>query len=45
MYGTYALFQIRQMPMQISMMKKRHYVTCCHVSAHVLPRQRPQNAY
>ena len=25
--------------------KKRHYVTCCHVSAHVLPRQRPRNAY
>ena len=24
--------------------KKRHYVTCCHVSAHVLPRQRPRAA-
>ena len=34
MYGTYALFQIRQMPMQISMTKK---TSLCHV----LPRQRP----
>ena len=37
MYGTYALFQIRQMPMQISMTKK---TSLCHM----LPRQRPRAA-
>ena len=37
MYGTYALFQIHQMPMQISMTKK---TSLCHV----LPRQRPRAA-
>jgi len=45
MYGTYALFQIRQMPMQISMTKKNVIMsraatsapTCCHVNAHRTP--------
>jgi len=37
MYGTYALFQIRQMPMQISMTKK---TSLCHV----LPCQHPRAA-
>ena len=45
MYGTYALFQIRQMPMQISMTKKNVIMsraamsapTCCHINAHRTP--------
>ena len=45
MYGTYALFQIHQMPMQISMTKKNVIMsraamsapTCCHVNAHITP--------